>query len=81
MIDEAARQRIVAVIEKAGLPVRGLKLSTEQVVAAMAFDKKVATGRLRFVLPTEIGKVVIRDDVPREMVTAAVRFLATDEHT
>jgi len=75
MFDETARQRVVSVIERAGLPARGLTLSTEQVVNAMAFDKKVATGRVRFVLPTEIGKVVIRDDVPREMVTAAVESL------
>jgi len=75
MIDEASRRRIVALIEKTGLPVRGLRLDTQAVVEAMIFDKKVKGGRIRFVLPDRIGHVVIRDDVPPEIVTAAVESL------
>jgi len=37
----------------------------------MALDKKVAAGRIRFVLPERIGKVVIRDGVPPEAIRAA----------
>jgi 3-dehydroquinate synthase len=72
MLDDASRRRIVAVIEKAGLPARGLKLDVGAVVDAMAFDKKVKSGRLRFVLPDRIGHVVIRDDVPLDAVRRAV---------
>ena len=32
----------------------------------MAYDKKVAGRKIRFVLPDRIGHVVIRDDVPAE---------------
>jgi 3-dehydroquinate synthase len=75
MLDEASQRRIVALIEKAGLPVRGMRLDTNAVVEAMIFDKKVKGGRVRFILPDRIGHVVIRDDVPAEIVTRAVESL------
>jgi 3-dehydroquinate synthase len=75
MIDDGSRRRIVALIERANLPVRGLKLDTRSVVDAMIFDKKVKSGRVRFVLPERIGHVVIRDDVPEKVVVEAVNSL------
>ena len=75
MLDDASRRRIVAVIESAGLPARGLRLDTEAVVDAMAFDKKVKDGKLRFVLPDRIGHVVVRDDVPVAAVKRAVKAI------
>ena len=75
MLDEISRKRIVAVIEKAQLPVTGLKLPAKDVVNAMIFDKKVRGGKVRFVLPDRIGHVVIRDDVPPELVARAVDWL------
>jgi 3-dehydroquinate synthase len=75
MIDQTARDRVVNVIAKVGLPTQGLKLSTSAVVERMGFDKKVAAGRLRLILPDRIGHVVIRDDVDIALVTEAVESL------
>ena len=75
MLDETSRRRIVAVIEQAELPVNGMTLPTTDIVNAMIFDKKVRGGKVRFVLPDRIGHVVIRDDVPVEVVTRAVDSL------
>ena len=75
MLDEQSHLRIVGVIEKAKLPVRGLKPTTKDVVDAMIFDKKVRGGKVRFVLPDRIGHVIIRDDVPVENVARAVDSL------
>lgn len=75
MLDDASRKRIVALIKKAGLPDRGIALSVDDIVNAMAFDKKVKSGKLRFVLPDRIGHVVIRDDVPVELVRRAVEAI------
>ena len=75
MLDDASRRRITAVIEKAGLPTRGLRLDTGTVVDVMAYDKKIKSGRLRFVLPDRIGHVVIRDDVPLDAVRRAVESI------
>ena len=76
LLDEAARRRILTVIRKAGLPTGGLALAADAVVGAMAFDKKVAGGKLRFVLLDGIGKAVVRDDVPVELVREAVASLS-----
>lgn len=75
MIDEATRLRIVTLIHRAGLPTVGLELSAGDVVNSMAHDKKVKSGTLRFVLPDRIGHVVIRDDVPIELIFEAVQSL------
>jgi 3-dehydroquinate synthase len=75
MIDQATRQRILGVTQKAGLPIAGMKLATGDVVDAMHFDKKVKSGKFRFVLPDRIGHVVIRDDLDDALVREAVESL------
>lgn len=52
------------IFERYGLPVHIPKhLATDAIMAAMMHDKKFKEGRMVFVVPTEIGKVEIRDDV------------------
>ncbi len=75
MIDDASRTRIVQLIARADLPTRGMTLDVNQVVESMYFDKKVKSGKIRFVLPDRIGHVVIRDDLPRELVEEAIASL------
>jgi 3-dehydroquinate synthase len=75
MLDGESVARIVKLIAAADLPTHGMTLLTDDVVNAMYFDKKVQSGRLRFVLPDAIGHVVIRDDVPIERVREAVDSL------
>ena len=72
LLEDASKRRVVSVIERAGLPARGLALDVEEVVSAMAYDKKVKSGKLRFVLPDRIGHVVVREDVPLDLVRRAV---------
>ncbi len=75
MIDMASVSRIEQLIAVSGLPVSGLKESTESIVTAMHSDKKVRDAKLRFVLPDRIGHVVIRDDVPEVLVKRAIESL------
>jgi 3-dehydroquinate synthase len=75
MLSAADSQRIESVCRGAGLPTSGMTLDIDEVVAAMAFDKKVAGKRIRFVLPDRIGHVVIRDDVTAEVLRDAVASL------
>lgn len=50
-------------------------LKVQDIIAAMAHDKKVAQGKLPFILPTRIGEVIVRDDIPPVTIRAAVREL------
>jgi 3-dehydroquinate synthase len=75
MLDANSKDRIVRLIQRAGLPISGLTIDPAEIVDAMAFDKKVKSSRVRFILPDRIGHVVCREDVPPEIVTAAVRSI------
>jgi len=75
LLSESDFNRIVNVIGKVGLPTGGMKLETSTVVEAMAFDKKVKAVRLRLVLPDGIGRAVVRDNVPTELVMEAMQSL------
>ena len=69
--DDQRRQR--QVIAAAGLPVRWPELQAEAMLACLQGDKKVRDGRVRFVLPTALGAVEIRDDVSGPQVLAALQ--------
>ena len=56
MIAPEDAERIVAVVERYGLP-RAVDLPDEALLEAMTHDKKSADGRLHLVLPSRIGKV------------------------
>jgi 3-dehydroquinate synthase len=75
MLEQNSLDRIVAVIQTAGLPTTGLQLNLDDVMKAMLFDKKVKSGKVCFILPDRIGHVLIRDDVPENMVRNALQSL------
>ncbi len=66
-------ERVAALLGRLGLPVTWTGSTPDEVLVAMAHDKKRRAGRLRFVLPVRLGHVVIRDDVPREVILQALR--------
>ena len=64
--EEADRQRTL--INRAGLPTSWPDLDPESVLRTLQGDKKVRDGQLRFVMPTSIGTVEMRDDISREEI-------------
>jgi 3-dehydroquinate synthase len=64
--------RVEALLRQLQLPTMYDEFDTEQALAVMATDKKKAQGKIRFVLPEALGKVVVRDDVAREDVAAVL---------
>ena len=63
------------VLRALGLPLAAPGADPEAVLETMRLDKKVEDGRMRFVLLEEIGRPLIRDDVPGELVREIVRGL------
>jgi 3-dehydroquinate synthase len=51
-----------------GLPTAPLDWPIEALLAAMNRDKKASAGRLRFILPVRLGKVMLVDDIPEQTV-------------
>jgi 3-dehydroquinate synthetase len=66
-------QRQQAVIQKFGLPTSCPDIDKASVLQAMELDKKVRGKALRWVLLEGIGEVVIRDDVPQEVVVDVIQ--------
>jgi 3-dehydroquinate synthase len=64
LIDAAATQRQVKLLEKLGLPIRPEKWPADDLLTVMRTDKKSMAGSLRFILPRRIGEVALYDDVP-----------------
>ncbi len=66
--------RIEQVLKGVSLPVQlPSQWQAEEIYAAMASDKKKATGRLRFVLPRDIGDVFVSDQVSEDQVLKTLR--------
>ncbi|OUL23741.1 3-dehydroquinate synthase [Nostoc sp. T09] len=62
-------ERQNALIQKAGLPTQlPSGLDIEAIVDALQLDKKVKAGKVRFVLPTQIGVVTVTDEVPADII-------------
>jgi 3-dehydroquinate synthase len=54
-------RRLVGLLSGLGLPVSPPKLAAEDFIGSMRLDKKVISSRIRFVLATEIGKVILEE--------------------
>jgi 3-dehydroquinate synthase len=67
--------RVESLLNRLDLPVRADGYAPEQILAAMATDKKRVGRRLRFVLPRAIGDVDVFDDVPDDDVLAVLHEL------
>lgn len=68
-----AAERVIAHLEKVGLPTRidqipGEKPTLEQLMQAIAQDKKVSRGALTFILTSGIGQSFVSKDVPPDQV-------------
>jgi len=70
-----ARQRTL--LERFNLPTRAKGVHVDDVLRAMSFDKKTVGGSNRWVLLEDVGKAVVRNDVPMKLVEATVRDLVT----
>ncbi|NET57693.1 MAG: 3-dehydroquinate synthase [Symploca sp. SIO2E6] len=70
---EEEAQRQDALIKKAGLPTQlPAGLDTEAILNTLQTDKKVQDGKVRFILPTQIGQVTVTDQVPRDVIRQVI---------
>jgi 3-dehydroquinate synthase len=67
-LDAESVSRLKSVITRAGLPAAVPDIDIARVIDAMRHDKKVADGKIRFVLLNAIGDAYIADDVDPALV-------------
>ncbi|QDU54033.1 3-dehydroquinate synthase [Aeoliella mucimassa] len=72
LIDAAATERQVKLLEALSLPITPPELDPEEVYRLMWHDKKVADGKINFVLPTKIGETTLTSDVKSRDVLAVL---------
>jgi len=73
LCDTAAVERIIALLQDIGLPVRIQGIDADAALEILTHDKKVRDGKIRFILPERVGKVVMRDDVPPELIRSILK--------
>ena len=71
----AEAERQLQLLKRMELPTQWPSLDKEAVFQCLQGDKKVRNGRLRFVLPTTIGAVEIRDDISQEEIMSCLKAL------
>lgn len=64
MITRTDVERIRSIYVQAGLPVAAPDLGPDKYLHLMGLDKKVAGGRMRFVLLHQVGEAAVHSDVP-----------------
>jgi 3-dehydroquinate synthase len=72
LLSHEAVDRQRRVLKRYGLPAHAEGLDRERIIAAVALDKKVVGKAVRWVLLEGIGRPVLRDDVPADVVQRAL---------
>jgi len=71
MMPEPDRDRLVKIIQGAGLPIGATGLSPTRILETVQYDKKAEAGKLKLVLPEVIGRVRLVDDVSEAEILGA----------
>ena len=78
LLDQSDSERIKRLIKQAELPMNPPKgMKTEDFLNLMKLDKKVQSGRIRFILLTKIGKAVITNEFPDADLTKMLDVATT----
>jgi 3-dehydroquinate synthase len=79
LLSEGSFDAIAAAVDRIGPRPRVRDLSPDRILGAASRDKKVRGGRLTFVLPSAVGRVVLRSDVTAREIRRALRMMAARE--
>ncbi|WP_218932764.1 3-dehydroquinate synthase [Roseimaritima multifibrata] len=78
LVDAAFVDRQNALLKQLQLPLSWDEADPQGMLQAMQNDKKVSHGKLRFVLPTEMGHVQMYQDIPDAQIIEAIEICQSD---
>ena len=79
MFSSEANSRQDALIQKTSLPTQlPTGIDIEAIIDTLQTDKKVKDGKVRFILPTQIGAVEITDRVPADIIRQVLQKMEMD---
>lgn len=73
LCEKETEERVKRLLVGLGLPVEPPGLSAAPLISSMQLDKKVKGSRMRFILPTEIGNVLIKEVGEEELKPLLVK--------
>lgn len=74
ILTPGAREQILQLLDKLRLPTKSDEgFTPRQIVEQMAYDKKTQDSKIHFILPTEIGKVTVRNDISLNLVEESLQ--------
>lgn len=77
---EHIAETTVRLLQKFGLPTHiPAHLETERIVETMLHDKKFKAGKIVYIVPTDIGQAVIRNDLTIDLIREIVQSLKRGE--
>jgi 3-dehydroquinate synthase len=77
MLKEADVARIITLLERAGLPVVAPDFGLDRYMQLMGIDKKVESGKIRFILLRAIGSAFLTAEVPAAALNTALTASVT----
>jgi 3-dehydroquinate synthase len=73
LLAETARQAIDEAVLRVGQLPSTKNLALRDIMDAIQRDKKAVAGRIAFILPVEIGRVVIKSDLPLPLIRSSIK--------
>jgi 3-dehydroquinate synthase len=70
-LDSSVTQRLETLLSRAGLPTK-MSANADEVLEAMKHDKKFRAGVNLFILPTAVGKVMLEENIPMNIIRSVV---------
>jgi 3-dehydroquinate synthase len=78
LISDEEAKKIKGFLNSLSYEETNLQATPEKIVEKMQMDKKVKSGKLHYVLPTEIGKTIISNQVPIDIVKELLAKYCSD---
>ncbi|MBU1044216.1 MAG: 3-dehydroquinate synthase [Candidatus Omnitrophica bacterium] len=73
ILEPKVEQRLIDLLVKFNLPIKAKKVDLKKVYQAFYRDKKFINGKIRMVVPSRIGHVIVTEDIPFKIIQKIIK--------